>query len=85
MSPAMVSVTVNDRTELRATTRGATAILIGSADDHVTLLFHGDRLAAIDRLQEQLDALRSEVAEAMEPDERGTILSRAVARAVGAL
>lgn len=65
MSAAMVTVTVSDRTELRTTDRGATAVLIGPDVDHVTLMFHGDRLAAIDRLQEALDKLRGEVAEGM--------------------
>ena len=59
----MVTVTVSDRTEMRSTDRGATAILIGSAEDHVTLLFHGDRLAAIDRLTDELDRLREMLTE----------------------
>lgn len=79
----MVTVTVSDRTPLRVTDRGATAILIGPDGEHVTLLFHGDRLAAIDRLADELDRLREMVAEAMEPV--GTVLSPAVQTPVGAL
>lgn len=64
MTPAMVTVTVSGRTELRATDRGAAAILIGSDEDHVTLLFHGDAVAAIDNMADELDRLRSMLAEA---------------------
>lgn len=58
MSTSMVTVTISDRTLLEGTGRGAPAILIGSAEDHVTLLFHGDKVAAIDRLVSELYVLR---------------------------
>lgn len=63
----MVTVAVSDRTELRVTDRGTAAVLIGPAGDHVTLLFHGDSLAALDRLAEELDRLRALVADAAVP------------------
>lgn len=58
MSAAMVTVTISDRTRLEGTGRGAACILIGDPSDHVTLLFHGDKVAAIDRLVSELYVLR---------------------------
>lgn len=68
VTPAMVTIAVSDRTELRATDRGAATILIGDVADHVTLLFHGDRVAAIDRLLSELFTLRRLVDEAVDAD-----------------